>query len=270
MEALDADSEDAVVEELPTLLVVEDNADVAQYLISFLEERFHISWEKDGQAGIDGAVENVPDIVISDVMMPRKNGLERCQTLKTDTRTSHIPIVLLTAKADVESRIAGLQRGADAYLAKPFDRRELLVRLDQLLELRQRLQARYRALEEMLPDTEEVAVRQEDQFIVRIRENINDHMDEEEFGISELCMDIGASRSQLHRKIKALTGRSTSSFVGYIRLLHAKKLLANSSLNITQVAYECGFRDPHYFSTCFRKEFGMPPKEFRKGGADFI
>jgi YesN/AraC family two-component response regulator len=256
-------SAENVLTELPTLLIVEDNADVAEYLTSCLEGLYEINWEKDGQAGIEKALETVPDIIISDVMMPRKDGFELCQSLKTDTRTSHIPIVLLTAKADAESRLTGLQRGADAYLSKPFDRRELLVRLEQLLELRNRLRERYRSLED-LPAAEEEAVRQEDQFVVRVKEAIHAHMDEETFGIVELCRTIGASRSQLHRKIKALTGRSTSSFIRYIRLLHGKKLLADSSLNISQIAYDCGFRDPGYFSTTFNREFGIGPKDFRK------
>ncbi|MBK8969581.1 MAG: response regulator [Lewinellaceae bacterium] len=252
--------------DLPTLLLVEDNTDIVQYLISCLEGRYQLTWAKDGEAGIAQAIETVPDIIISDVMMPRKDGFELCQTLKTDTRTSHIPIVLLTAKADVESKIAGLKRGADAYLAKPFDKQELLARLENLLELRARLQARYRTMEDLPADSED-ALQQEDQFVGQIKAAIQAHMDEEEFGILELCRDIGVSRTQLHRKIKALTGRSTSSLIRYIRLWHAKQLLV-TDLNISQVAYDCGFRDPKYFSKTFSEEFGIGPKDFRKGALE--
>lgn len=255
--------EEEQLSDLPTLLIVEDHADIAEYLMSLLEGRYHLLWEKDGQAGIERALEVVPDIIISDVMMPRKDGFDLCQTLKTDIRTSHIPIILLTAKADASSRIAGLKRGADAYLAKPFDRQELEVRLEQLLELREQLQQRYRAIEHIAP-TDEDAVQQEDEFVLLIKSTIHEHMDELDFGIHELCRAIGVSRTQLHRKVKALTSRSTSSFIRYIRLLHGKKLLKSSGLNISQVAYDCGFRDPKYFSICFSNEFGIGPKDFRK------
>ncbi|MCB9283443.1 MAG: response regulator [Lewinellaceae bacterium] len=248
--------------ELPSLLVVEDNADVARYLMSCLEGRYQLTWARDGQEGIDTAIEAIPDLVVSDVMMPRKDGFELCQTLKTDTRTSHIPIVLLTAKADAESRMAGLKRGADAYLGKPFDKRELLIRLEKLLELRSTLQARYSTLDTLGSSTEE-ATQQEDEFVLQLKEQIHVHMDEETFGIHELCRATGVSRTQMHRKLKALTGRSASSFIRYIRLLHARHLLQHSSLNISQVAYESGFRDPKYFSTSFSEEFGMAPKDFR-------
>lgn len=253
--------------DLPALLLVEDNADIVQYLMSCLEGRYQVRWAKDGEEGIAQAIETVPDIIISDVMMPRKDGFELCQTLKTDTRTSHIPIILLTAKADVESKIAGLRRGADAYVAKPFDKQELLVRLENLLELRARLQARYQTMEDLPADGDDV-LQQEDQFVRQIKETIHAHMDEEEFGILEICRDIGVSRTQLHRKIKALTGRSTSSLIRYIRLLHAKHLLLTTDLNISEVAYDCGFHDPKYFSNTFSEEFGTGPKDFRKGTSE--
>ena len=258
-------AEGSVEPDLPSLLIVEDNADVAHYLMSCLEGRYQLAWARDGQEGIDQAIESIPDLIVSDVMMPRKDGFELCQTLKTDTRTSHIPIVLLTAKADAESRMAGLKRGADAYLSKPFDKRELLIRLEKLLELRSTLQTRYSRMDKLDAPTED-ATQQEDEFVLQLKEQIHAHMDEEEFGIHELCRATGVSRTQMHRKLKALTGRSASSFIRYIRLLHAKYLLQNSNLNISQVAYESGFRDPKYFSTTFSEEFGMAPKDFRGTG----
>ena len=260
---LEEQLEHHALSDLPSLLIVEDNEDVAQYLISLLEDRYQWFWEKDGEAGIEKAIETVPDIIISDVMMPKKDGFELCQTLKTDARTSHIPIILLTARADAASRITGLKRGADAYLAKPFDPQELDVRLEKLLEIRERLQARYQSIDQLSPNEEE-AVQQEDQFILKIKSIIHEHLDEEEFGIQELCRAIAVSRTQLHRKIKALTGRSTSSFIRYLRLSHGKKLLGTSDLNISQVAYEVGFRNPKYFSTTFYEEFGVKPKDYRK------
>ncbi len=242
----------------PNLLLVEDNADVLRYLTSCLDSQYNLSTAPNGRLGIDRAVEEVPDLIVSDVMMPEKDGLELCQTLKADERTSHIPIVLLTAKADVESRISGWERGADAYLAKPFEREELLIRIEKLLEIRNLLQEHYRDLSEADP-----VESQEDEFVRKVRTAVEENIDDEDFGIHQLCRTVGMSRTQLHRKIKALTGRSTSHYIRAIRLKRARKLLSDTDLNISQIAYEVGFRDPKYFSRTFAEEFGMPPNAAR-------
>lgn len=249
--------------DLPNLLLVEDNADVVQYLIACLEGLYQLNIAKDGQEGIEKAIETVPDIIISDVMMPQKDGFELCETLKTDERTSHIPIILLTAKDDDESRIHGLKRGADAYLAKPFNKQELVVRLEKMLELRQRLQERYRSMDATKP-ANDLAVQQEDEFIQKVRQAVEANLDDEDFGIVQLCRVVHLSRAQVHNKIKALTGFSTSIFIRNIRLHKAKQLLLQSDLNISQVAYEVGFHDPKYFSKTFLEAFGSLPGEFRK------
>ena len=249
--------------DLPSLLIIEDNPDVAAYLVSCLEGHYQLMLAEDGQVGIDKALESIPDIIISDVMMPKKDGFEVCQTLKTDTKTSHIPIILLTAKADAASKIEGLERGADAYLAKPFDKKELFIRLEKLLELREKLQARYSSLDGLEASSEEIP-QYEDEFITQIRETIMANLDDTEFGILELCRAVAMSRTQLHRKIKALTDRSTSSFIRSIRLNKAKELLATTHLNISQVAYEVGFKDPKYFSRTFAEEYGESPNQMRK------
>ena len=248
-------------EELPSLLIVEDNPDVVEYLRVCLEGLYHLEVAHDGQAGIDQAIELVPDIIISDVMMPVKDGFELCKTLKTDERTSHIPIILLTAKADDESRISGLQHGADAYLPKPFNKQELIIRLEKLLELRKLLQERYGGMDFV---TKNSTTPQEDEFMLKVRKAVEDNLDDEDFGIMQLCRAVNLSRAQLHNKIKALTGRSTSNYIRTIRLHHAKELLRNPNLNISQVAYEVGFRDPKYFSRTFAEEFGKLPNEMRK------
>lgn len=249
--------------DLPHLLIVEDNADVVQYLESFLREYYQLSVARDGQQGIDMALELIPDLILSDVMMPKKDGYSVCETLKTDERTSHIPIVLLTAKAGAESRIAGLRRGADAYLAKPFNQEELLIRLQKLLELRLQLQLRYQSMVIPSPSNDE-ALQQEDAFITKLRGIIEAQMEDENFGIPELCKAIGMSRSQLHLKIKALTDKSTSHYIRASRLHRAKSLLQAGDLNITQVAFEVGFKDPAYFSRTFSEEFGLSPRDFTK------
>ena len=246
-------------EQLPTLLIIEDNQDLRTYMESLLEAHYHILLAQDGEVGIEMALEHIPDLILSDVMMPKKDGFEVCATLKQDERTSHIPMVLLTAKADVDSKLAGLQVGADAYLAKPFNEEELFIRLQKLHELRRQLQARYSSLEShKAADDSHV----EDAFITKLRTIVEENLGDETFGIPELCRAIGMHRSQLHRKITALTNRSTSHFIRAIRLEKSKELLLQGELNVTQVAYEVGFYDRAYFSRVFSSTYGLSPKDF--------
>lgn len=247
---------------LPTLLIIEDNADVVKYLSAALEDKYQLIVARDGEAGIEIALEKIPDIIISDVMMPKKDGYEVCKTLKEDERTSHIPIVMLTAKADDLSRLEGLRRGAEAYLTKPFKKEELFIRIEKLLELRKALQLRYQSLEQLVA-SEDVAIKQEDEFILKVRQLFDEHLDDERYGTSELCRDLGMSRTQVHRKIKALTNRSTSRFLRFIRLSKAREMLLNSTLNVAEIAYTVGFSDPNYFSRTFAEEYGEPPTAFR-------
>ncbi|MGD1892825.1 MAG: response regulator [Cyclobacteriaceae bacterium] len=251
--------------EKPRLLIIEDNADVVSYLQVLLEGRYELLIATDGAEGIEMALEHIPDLILSDVMMPNKDGFAVCATLKQDERTSHIPIVLLTAKADVDSRIAGLKRGADAYLAKPFHQEELFARLEQLHQLRRQLQARYASLEvQPSQSTDEVEAHFEDAFMAKLRQEIEENLDNSDFGIAALCTAMGMSRSQLHLKSIALTARATSHFIRGIRLQRAKALLEQSDLNVSEVAYEVGFQDPAYFSRTFTQEFGVSPTSFLK------
>ncbi|MEN0051995.1 MAG: ATP-binding protein, partial [Bacteroidota bacterium] len=203
------------------LLIIEDNPDVVEYLTDCLKADYQLSYAYNGQAGIEKALELIPDLIISDVMMPEKTGFEVTEMLKQDEKTSHIPIVLLTAKADIESKLSGLKRGADVYLAKPFHQEELLVQLRNLLQIRLKLQARYQALDQTLESQTE-SIQQEDVFITKIRQIVEENLDNEQFDVSALCKAIGMSRSQLHHKLKALTNRSTSHYVRSIRLHKAK------------------------------------------------
>ena len=245
------------------LLIIEDNNDVVTYLESILPGHYALIIARDGNEGIEKAIDEVPDLIISDIMMPYKDGFEVCKILKEDLRTSHIPIVLLTAKADIDSRLDGLRRGADAYLTKPFNQQELLIRLEQLLKLRQHLQGRYQTLEP-LPPTKEVQLQQEDKFILEVRALIEKHLQDTDFGIPILCKAMGMSRTQLHLKIKALTKHSASHYIRAIRLHKAKTLLESSDLTISEIAYEVGFSDPSYFSRTFSEEFGQSPRSFQK------
>ncbi|MCB0598221.1 MAG: helix-turn-helix domain-containing protein [Phaeodactylibacter sp.] len=249
-------------EERPVLLIIEDNADVVLYLESFLAKDYRIEVAKDGQKGIQTAIEFVPDIIVSDVMMPVKDGFEVCNTLKKDERTSHIPIILLTAKADMPSRIEGLERGADAYLVKPFHKEELLVRLHKLVELRKQLQARYASFEP-LPISENKGIQIEDAFMQKVRNILEEHLSDESFGIPGLCQALGMSRAQLYRKFKALTDQPVGHYFRSLRLNKAKALLLTTDLQISEIAYEVGFKEPSYFTRAFKEAFGVTPSEAR-------
>lgn len=247
--------------DLPLALLVEDNPDVVRYLSACLEKDYRIATALDGQTGVEMAIEITPDIIISDVMMPQKDGYEVCEILKNDERTSHIPIILLTAKADQASRITGLRKGADAYLAKPFHRQELQIRLEQLIEIRRKMQERYAGLDPQ--ELNDKAYLVEDQFLQKVRRIVEENLSDADFGLAQLCRAVGLSRSQLFRKLKALTGKSTSLVIRSIRLQRARKLLQTTELNVSEVAYEVGFKDLSYFSRCFQEEYGESPRVTR-------
>lgn len=255
---------DAIVNdnELPLLLIIEDNRDVTTYLTAILDKEYLVHCASDGQEGIEKALSIVPDLVVSDVMMPHKDGFEVCLFLKNDPRTSHIPVILLTAKAEVEDRIVGLKRGADAYIAKPFNKEELLANLSNLLTLREKLQAVYSG--ENKPTNLEVQANPvEDAFIKQMHEAVEANLSDGDFGVHDLCRIIGMSRTQIHRKLKALTNYSTTHFIRSIRLRKAKILLETSTLNVSEVAYEVGFNNPSYFHRTFVQEYGIKPSEVR-------
>lgn len=248
--------------EMPLLLVVEDNDDLREYLISCVSQQYQIAEARNGRIGIEKAFELIPDLIISDVMMPEKDGFELCQTLKNDERTSHIPLILLTAKVDVSSRLEGLSRGADDYIAKPFDRKELEVRLHNLIKNRRRLQMRYASLPLPAP-SEDPDLKMEDAFLLRIREIVEAHISDADFEMPQLERALGMSRSQIYRKVKALRDQPPTLFIRSIRLHKAKELLQSSQLTIAEIAYEVGFTTPSYFSTAFLEEFGKNPSDFR-------
>jgi signal transduction histidine kinase/ligand-binding sensor domain-containing protein/DNA-binding response OmpR family regulator len=247
----------------PLVLIVEDNPDVTTYIEQLLKEQYQTRTASDGQEGMDVATEWVPDIIITDVMMPRKNGYELCESLKTDERTSHIPIVMLTAKATEADRLTGLKTGADAYLMKPFNKEELFVRLEKLLELRRKLQKHYapayHPLKKLTPEMPSL----DELFLEKIRQIIDEKIDDADLDIEFLCQKVHLSSTQLFRKMKALTGEPPMRFVRKVRLHKAMELLQTAELNVSEIAYELGFTDPHYFSRAFKKEFGTSPSNAR-------
>ncbi|MCB0547254.1 MAG: helix-turn-helix domain-containing protein [Phaeodactylibacter sp.] len=256
--------------ERPLALLIDDQEDVLNYLKVLLAGSYRIDTALNGEEGLSKAIRLVPDIIVSDVMMPKMDGIELCAALRVDERTSHIPIILLTAKADVASRIEGLEQGADAYLAKPFDKEELLVRLRKLLELRDALKKSYLAAagigveKGLLPEGRELSGR-EDAFVGKVRQAILDHIDDFGLNVQSLCMELHLSPSQLQRKLNALTGLSPVKFIRQLRLNRARELLQDPSRSIISIAFDAGFNDPDYFSRVFHQEFGKTPTEYRKG-----
>ncbi|MCG8327032.1 MAG: ATP-binding protein [Chitinophagales bacterium] len=249
----------------PLVLLIDDNRDVLQYVIACLEDKYQLAIARDGQEGINKALELIPDVIVSDVMMPRKNGYEVCDELKTNEKTSHIPIILLTAKASDHSKMEGLQKGADVYLTKPFKEEELLIRLNNIIESRRKTQLYYQQIyASPTSETKPIAPQQEDEFLQKIRTLLINKLDDVDYGIIEICRDAGMSRSQMHRKIKALTGQSTSIFLRRIRLHKAKELLKTTDQNISQVSYNVGINNPSYFARLFTEEFGHTPSETNK------
>lgn len=249
--------------EQDNILIIEDNPDVILYIKSCLEDQYQLLEAENGAIGIEKALEHTPDLIISDVMMPEKDGYEVCQVLKQDERSSHIPIILLTAKADMDSRIAGLEEGADAYLTKPFEKKELLVRINQLIQLRKNLQVRYRDRhgDALIPDEK---YKREDSFLRKVKLLIEERLTEEDLSVDLLARELGLSRSQLFRKIKALTGHSVLAFIRTYRLQRAQQLLKSTRLSVSEIAYEVGFKNPNHFSAAFKTEFGTPPGATRK------
>lgn len=241
------------------LLIVEDNPDVRFYLAGCLGDEFSLQFAENGQQGIEMALEQVPDLVISDVMMPIKSGLQLCDVLKNHLATSHIPIVMLTAKVDDNSRLQGLEKGADAYLAKPFNQAELLIRVRSLITQRKRIQRHFGGL-----DIQADVPPEEDAFIAEVRKIVERELDNEHLDVQWLARELALSRSQLYRKIKALTGRSIASFIRMVRLQRAREVLENSTKTVSEIAYQVGFNDLGYFSKSFSEEFGISPKETRK------
>jgi CheY-like chemotaxis protein/two-component sensor histidine kinase len=249
-----------ITEEKLSILLIEDNEDVAAVIRDILMERFEVSHAINGREGVEIAIDKIPDIIISDVMMPEMNGLEVTQYLKSDIRTSHIPLILLTAKADLDSKLSGLEQGADVYLAKPFHSKELLLSIQNLIRLRDSLRMRYASGQVITRDS----TYPEDKFIVGLQALLYNHLSDDSFGIDEICKGIGISRTQLHRKLKALTGKSASLYIRDLRLAEGKKLLRQNSSTVAEVAYAIGFSDPNYFSRLYSEKYGHSPIEERK------
>ena len=248
--------------EKPTLLIIDDNNDIRQYERTLLQDRYIVLEAADGKEGIEIAMREVPDLVICDVMMPIMDGLEFTERLKTHVATSHIPVIMLTAKNLEEHRAEGYDHGADSYITKPFHAKVLLARIDNLLKQRCLLKNIFQ--KHSLPETEIEESSMDDRdkaFIKKLHEIIQSNLSNSDCSVEDIGRKVGLSRVQLYRKVKALTGTSVVDLLRKARLAKAHRLLESNGKNISEVAYEVGFTSPSYFTKCFKEEFGILPGE---------
>ena len=252
-------------EELSTILVVDDNADMRLYLRTLLGDKFYVLEANDGQSGLRIARELVPDLVVSDVMMPVMDGLQFCRHLKEDAITSHIPVILLTARSEESQQIEGYEHGADAYLTKPFSADVLVARIYNLLKSRRQL---FENHDEREKGQEEEPVKlstQDKLFTDALKEAIHKNMQNPNLKMDDLGDELGLSRVQLYRKVKALTGLSPVELLRQMRLQRGRTLLQTTTKTVNEIAYEVGFGTPGYFSSCFKKQYGQYPTDLRTG-----
>jgi len=256
---------DSIMEKqnLPHILIVEDNIDIRDFIAENLSDCFIVELAGNGKAGLKRAIKKIPDLVITDIVMPKMDGIELCRNLKTDERTSHIPVVMLTGKTAIDDRLQGLETGADAYLTKPFNIKELRLRVIKLIEQRQKLRERF--TRDLLLEPKDIAVTSADEkFIARAMEIIEKNIDNSEFEVRQFQAEMFMSRMQLFRKIKALTNQTPGEFIRTIRLKRAASLLKQNFGNIAQITYEVGFNNPSYFAKCFKDLYGELPSDFIK------
>jgi len=243
------------------LLLVEDNQDMRTYIRDCFSEGYNIHEAENGNLGFNAATEKIPDIIISDLMMPEMDGIELCNKLKQDERTSHIPVILLTALSSIEDRIRGLETGADDYIAKPFNRDELVTRINNLTEQRRKLRERFSKEIKIQPKDITVSSADE-QFLDKLISFIETNIADPDLNVDSLTGQVHLSRSQLHRKLKALTNLSATEFIRNIRLKRAAQLLEQHHGTIAETVYAVGFNSLSYFSKCFQKQFNKTPKEY--------
>ncbi len=248
-------------EDAPVILVVDDNKEILEYVRSIFENTYSVYTATNGKEGFEMAIENIPDIVISDVMMPEEDGFTFTKHLKEHQLTSHIPVILLTAKTQITSKLEGMGIGADAYVTKPFNSQLLKATTENLIENRRKLQQRFAQEVVLMP--KDISVSSADkQFLECLQKVLDQNITNSNFSIEDFGSEMGVSRMQLHRKLKALTGQSASEFLRTQRLKLALKLLKEKKISISEVGYTVGFNDPSYFTKCFKQEFGSAPSEY--------
>ncbi|MGK7397804.1 MAG: response regulator [Candidatus Cyclobacteriaceae bacterium M3_2C_046] len=250
-------------EDRQTLLIVDDHADTRHLMRNLFAEDYHLIIAENGQTGWELAKENIPDIIISDLMMPVMNGLDLCKQIKSHELTSHIPVILLTAKAGDENALQGLDHGADDYLVKPFNQDLLKAKTRNLISLREKLQERYAREIILKPKDVEVTSREE-QFLEKVRQILDNFLTDGNFNARQFSEEMGMSRMQLHRKLKALTGFTANELILTHRLDMAARLLKSNHATVAEICYLAGFNDPSYFSKCFKDKFHVSPSDYLK------
>ena len=246
-----------------TVLIVDDDLEIAHYITAELGQYYKFGICTNGKEGVKELLTNEYDVVVSDVMMPEMDGFTMLRMIKTNMHISHIPVIMLTSKADIGNRLEGLERGADAFLAKPFNMEELHMNIENLIHNRQRLKGKFSGAQQQADKVEQCEVKGNDELLMeRIMKAVNKNISDSNFNVDMLTREVGISRAQLHRKMKEMTGISTSEFIRNIRLEQAARLLREQKVNVTQVAYTVGFSNLAHFSTIFRKHFGVSPTEY--------
>lgn len=247
------------------ILIVEDNPEIRYYLKQSLQENYETMEAADGKIGCELAVQHIPDLIITDVMMPERDGIELCRMLKNEMLTQHIPIIILSAKSTIEDMLEGLGTGADDYIPKPFNEQILLAKVCTLLANRQKLIEKYQlSPSSQNKDNEAGLLIFDDPFINRVIDFIRSNISDESLSNERIEAHFKTSKMQLYRKLKAVTGWSVNSLIREVRITEAKKLLKNPEMNISEIAYQLGFSDPLYFSKYFKKEVGVAPVQYRK------
>ena len=244
----------------PLLLIIEDNSDVRKYIIEILNNYYRIIEAVNGEEGLSKSFEEIPDLIISDIMMPKMDGMKLCYSLKSDARTSHIPVILLTAKATLKDKIEGLKTGADDYIMKPFEAQELKVRIKNLLEQRKRIHEHFQKYEIAFDDQNLTPIDQK--FLQKVIATINQFISDEYFSVEVLAENLAMSRSLLYKKLVALAGEQPNELIKRIRLNKAAKLIEHKTGNISEIALQVGFNNPSYFAECFHKQFGINPSQY--------
>ena len=265
--SMDDQANEAISEELvggkEIVLIVEDHDDMRKYMASLLSMEYDVLLAKDGEEGIGLALKSLPNLILSDLMMPKIDGIQLTRQIKEDERTSHIPVILLTAKNELKSKLDGLNSGADDYLAKPFSNEELKVRIRNLIQQRKKLATKFNERILVLPTQgEELSL--DEKFLIRVRKVVESNMLEVSFGVEKMAEEMGLSRTHLNRKMKALTNLSPNEFIRDLRLNKAAQMISQKTDTISQIAYSVGFNDQSYFTKCFKNKFNKSPSEYGK------
>ena len=243
--------------------MVDDDEELRNFLQTELGESYRVTTYPDGKQALEGIVDTVPDLVISDVVMPVMDGFELLKRIKGSTATSHIPVILLTTRTEHQSRVMGLEQGADAYIDKPFNFEELEANIAGLIANRMRVKGKFSGMQEQEDAVRKIELKGNDAALMeKIMNAVNRRIDDSDFNVEALASEVGLSRVQLHRRMKELTGIPVGDFIRNLRLQQAARLLAAGDTTVSQVTYAVGFSNPTHFSTAFKKHFGVTPSEY--------